>query len=334
MRASSRARASPLPRVACLGYLAILVLDRPLISRGVTVVLAGSSQAQPPGERLEFADLRAAWAFLAPIAADSFQLPELQRLAADLTPDAVLHDVHDITGRLALALVDRRIAALRFKPTAQSGDGGKRADAKDGVGDGSDSAAELEWIEARLLDEDGVGIANQKCVVVAPDAQRHEAYTDSLGTTRINAIPRGACKILYPELDVAALPKSETARPTKAEMRERFTAPELIVGQTRGTAEVHEFRLLNLTLKVRLNINPNDTHSRDDQFILHAVKGSAAQKIIKTIKDDKVPGDDTVDLVYEHLWREHRYTLEVDPGAEGEPYNVFKDIPLQQLVSH
>jgi hypothetical protein len=333
VRASSRARASPLPRVACLGYLAILVLDRPLISRGVTVVLAGSSQAQPPGERLEFTDLRAAWAFLAPIAADSFQLPELQRLAADLT-DAPLHDVHDITGRLALALVDRRIAALRFKPTAQSGDGGKRADAKDGAGDGSDSAAELEWIEARLLDEDGVGIANQKCVVVAPDAQRHEAYTDSLGTTRINAIPRGACKILYPELDVAALPKSETARPTKAEMRERFTAGDLIAGQTRPTAEVHEFRLLNLTLKVRLNINPNDTHSRDDQFILHAVKGSAAQKIIKTIKDDKVPGDDTVDLVYEHLWREHRYTLEVDPGAEGEPYNVFKDIPLQQLVSH
>lgn len=310
------------------------MLDRPLVSRGVTVELAGSDRPEPAGDRLEFPDLRAARAFLAPIAADAFQLPELRRIAADLAPGAPLREVDEVTARVAAALVDRRVALHRVETSFLSADPYTPPERKDGAGEGDEVAAELEWIEVRLLDEDGVGIANQKCVVVAPDAERHNAYTDSLGTTRINAIPRGACKVLYPELDVAALPKSRAQNPTKAEMRERFTAHELIAGQTRGTGEVHEFRLLNITLKVRLSIDPNDTHSRDDRFILHAVKGSADNQIIKTIKDDQVPGDAAVDLVYEHLWRDHRYTLEVDPGAEGEPYNVFKDLPLQQLVSH
>ena len=307
--------------------------SRPLVSLGVTVELAVPGHRRA-GPLLQFGDLQAAHSFLAPIAADAFMLAELRRIAATLDPWTPLHGSDEVTARVAAALVERRIDFVRVKTIKPSADIYAPRDRKDGEGGGEGTEAELVWIEARLLDEDGAGIANQKCVIVAPDARRHILYTDSLGTARANAIPAGTCKILYPDLDVAALPKSDTAKPTKAEMRERMTAHELITGVTRGTSQVHDLRLLNITLKVRLAIDPNDTHSRDDQFILHALKGSADQQIVKTIKDDKVPGDKSVDLVYEHLWRDHRYTLEVDPGAEGEPYNVFKDTPLQQLVSH
>lgn len=307
--------------------------SRPLVSLGVTVELS------VPGERrvgvpLQFADLPAARTFLAPIAADAFMFAELRRIAASLDPWTPMQEQGEVTARVAAALVERRITFVRVKSIRPSADIYAPRERKDGEGGGEGSEAELVWIEVRLLDEDGGGIANQKCIVVAPDAQRHTLYTDSLGTARANDIPAGSCKILFPDLDVAALPKSETAKPTRAEMRERMTAHELIAGVTRATSEAHELRLVNITLKVRLAIDPNDSKSRDDQFILHALKGSADQQIVKTIKDDKVPGDKTVDLVYEHLWRDHRYTLEVDPGAEGEPYIVFKDTALQQLVSH
>lgn len=281
---------------------------------------------------MPFLDMRSARAFLAPIATDAGSFMELQRIAAELTMAEAPRDIDAVTERVAEALVARRITFVvidRKIHLAQT-----QELRKDGDGGGGDGETVLEWIEARLLDEDGVGIANARCVVVAPDAQRHELYTDSLGTVRLDAVPRGSCKFLYPELDPAALPKSADARPTRAEMQKRSTVGDLVDGLTRGTGETHEFRLLNLTLKVRLAIDPNDTASRDDQFILHARKGSAAQKIIKTIKDDQVAGDSTVDLVYEHLWRDHKYTLEVDPGAEGEPYEVFTDKPLQQLVAH
>jgi hypothetical protein len=308
------------------------VLAHTFISHGFFVELAESERRIKPGERVEFPDLTAARVFLAPIVADRRDLPALRRMADDLAPGTPPGDVDDLTARLAAALVDRRITFVRTAPwehatiKAQAGAGA-------GAGEGDDKAAELTWIEARLLDADGTGIANQRCVVVAPDGQRHEAYTDSLGTARIDGIPVGSCKILYPDLTADACPSPTGPRPTPAEARQRFTVHDLVVGVTRTTKEVHELRLLVLSIRVRLAINPNDTSSRDDEFILHATRGSAAQKIIKTIKDDQVPGDNSVDLVYEHLWRDHRYSLEVNPGAEGEPYHVFQDVPLSQLLA-
>lgn len=326
------ARGSPLRRVRRLGYRAIFVLAHSSFSQGLFVELAESERLSRYGDRSDFPDLAAARAFLGPIAADPRDRPVLRRLAADLVPGASLRGVDDIVACLAVALVERRLVFVRMAQQIMGG-GGAARDKGDGGGGGNDSAVELTWIEARLLDVDGVGIANQRCVVVAPDGERREVYTDSLGTAKVDAIPRGMCKILYPDLAPEAVPPSEAPNPTRAEARERFTLSDLVVGVARTTDEVHELRVLNLKIRVRLAINPDDSASRDDQFILHAARGSAAQKIIKTIKDDQVPGDNSVDLVYEHLWRDHRYTLEVDPGAEGEPYHVFSDVALSSLIA-
>jgi hypothetical protein len=304
------------------------VLGRPFVSRGIAVEL------DRPVERLVFRDLRAAKDFLGPIARDPLSFPDLRRIAQGLAPGAPMREIDEVVARVAAALVDGRIAFRRVQMDLPAGEAMNRPEPKDGGGEGDGSGVELTWIEVRLLDAAGSGVSGQRCVVVAPDAQRHEVYTDSLGTAKVQGIPSGACKILYPDIDPAALPKTEAPQPTRSEMRERLTVHELKAGVSRQTTEVHELRLVNLTLRVRLAIDPNATASRDDKFILHAVKGSAEQQIIKTIADDQVPGDSSVDLVYEHLWRDHRYTLEVDPGAEGEPYNVIQDTPLQQLLAH
>lgn len=311
------------------------MLDRLLLSHGFHVELARPGRPVEPGDRLVFADLTDARAFLAPMAADHRDYAILRQIAGELAPGSQLREVDEVTARVAAALVDGRIGFVRVRRRTHgvvASAAPKQPDV--GAGGGKDSAVELTWVEARLLDPGGTGIANQRVVVVAADGERHTAYTDSLGLARIDPIPAGTCKILYPDLTADAVPKSEDPPPppTRAEAQGRFTVHDLVVGVTRPTAETHELRLLVLTIRVRLEIDPNDSASRDDRFILRATKGSAEQQIIKTIKDDQVPGDASVDLVYEHLWRDHRYTLEVDPGAEGEPYLVFKDVGLSTLL--
>ena len=85
-------------------------------------------------------------------------------------------------------------------------------------------------------------------------------------------------------------------------------------------------------LHVRIPIDPSEAASHDDTFTLKSTDGSYQNQ--QTIKDDKVPGDAYIDLIFENLKVSLNYTLEVNPGAQGSPYKVFENVPYQELIDY
>jgi hypothetical protein len=113
-------------------------------------------------------------------------------------------------------------------------------------------------------------------------------------------------------------------------MRE-VTIRQLMQAIELSTGTTHQLRVIFPKLAVRLPIDPSKASSLDDRFILTIDNNGAKSQIVQTVRDDHIPGDAYVDLVFTRLWPDARYTLTVDPGAEGKPYNVFEDRPQAEL---
>lgn len=84
------------------------------------------------------------------------------------------------------------------------------------------------------------------------------------------------------------------------------------------------------SLSIRLKIDPGDSKTADDKFTLRSTDGSYNK--VLTVKDDSKPGDKFVDLIYEDIDRSLSYTLEVDPGSEGDKYLVFDSQPYSEIL--
>jgi hypothetical protein len=85
-------------------------------------------------------------------------------------------------------------------------------------------------------------------------------------------------------------------------------------------------------LYLRIAIDPSLPDSQDDKFTLKSSDGKYNK--ILTVKDDRLEGDECIDLVFDNLKVSQKYTLEVDPGAEGSPYKLFEDVPYQELIDY
>lgn len=118
-------------------------------------------------------------------------------------------------------------------------------------------------------------------------------------------------------------------------MRAIVTLEDLGLGVAVSTDGVHRIRVLRPKLRVRLAIDPGDARSRDDRFTLRgfAADGSGRYEQIRTVRDDLVPGDASVDLVFDGLLPGLSYSLEVDPGADGDPYRVFEGLGWAKLAT-
>jgi hypothetical protein len=62
-------------------------------------------------------------------------------------------------------------------------------------------AKNTEWIEIQLVGEDGSGVRNEKCTIIAPDGKEHRGKTDANGMLRVEGIPEGECKVSFVDLD-------------------------------------------------------------------------------------------------------------------------------------
>ncbi len=85
-------------------------------------------------------------------------------------------------------------------------------------------------------------------------------------------------------------------------------------------------------LYLRLPIDPSDAASKDDKFKLTSTDGKYEKTL--TVKDDQVPGDKYLDLVFRNLKMSQNYTLEIDPGKEGKPYKIFENVPFKDLIDY
>jgi len=98
------------------------------------------------------------------------------------------------------------------------------------------------------------------------------------------------------------------------------------------SGEKNNLEIILPELYIRIPINPNLAESLDDKFKLTSADGKYKQDF--TIKDDKLDGDDFVDLCFQNLKYSQKYTLEIDPGAEGSPYKVFEDLNYQNILDY
>ena len=85
-------------------------------------------------------------------------------------------------------------------------------------------------------------------------------------------------------------------------------------------------------LAIRLGIDPASAQSRDDTFTLSSSDGKYKKTL--TVKDDRVDGDEFVDIVFDNLKTTQQYTLEVNPGAQGQPYKVFENLSYEELMEY
>jgi hypothetical protein len=162
-------------------------------------------EAPGAGERLEFADVRAAAAFVTQLLGDPRDAHVLHRLAGELE----YRGGEDVVSRLAGALVAGRLVFMRAGAPAAPlvGPAGEAAESERA---GEDAFAALEagppthWVEIQLVGEDGEGLPGQRYRIVAPDGVEWRGYTDSLGVARLSRIPDGSCQVFFPDLDADA----------------------------------------------------------------------------------------------------------------------------------
>lgn len=85
------------------------------------------------------------------------------------------------------------------------------------------------------------------------------------------------------------------------------------------------------TLFIQLDIDPNEEVSADDKFTLLSSDNAATYRQEKTVKDDQVYDNQFVDLRFTGIDPELAYSLEINPGKEGEPYLLFENQTFAML---
>lgn len=89
--------------------------------------------------------------------------------------------------------------------------------------------------------------------------------------------------------------------------------------------------VVNHTLRIRLDIDPDETAAADDEFTLLGVGNDESYEQTLTVKDDYLPFNDILDLVFTGLREDLIYSLEINPGKEGNPYYIFQNVPFKDL---
>ena len=82
---------------------------------------------------------------------------------------------------------------------------------------------------------------------------------------------------------------------------------------------------------VQLETDPNDPATKDDKYVLYSTDDNKSYSCTFTPQDDQIKDDTFITLHYKGLKRNLNYTLEVDPGAEGDKYCLFENIPYRDL---
>jgi hypothetical protein len=121
------------------------------------------------------------------------------------------------------------------------------------------------------------------------------------------------------------------ARKWKNQSLTRAAAREGITLETPG---MYILRAGRAEVLVHLQIDPADPRTEDDRYTLFASTDRALYATTLTPKDDTEPGDHLITLRFGELPEDPAlcYSLEVDPGADGEPYLVFEELPYTDLI--
>jgi hypothetical protein len=82
-------------------------------------------------------------------------------------------------------------------------------------------------------------------------------------------------------------------------------------------------------LWVRIDMPPKLAEQVGARFVLTSSDQSISMTL--TVRDNMEPGNETVDLLYEDLWKDLSYSLRVEEGSEQADV-IFEDVPYDQLA--
>jgi hypothetical protein len=86
------------------------------------------------------------------------------------------------------------------------------------------------------------------------------------------------------------------------------------------------------SFKIRLAFNPEKADADDDAFILFSTDQRTSYSKTLTVKDDKIKGDEFLDLEFRDLVAGLNYSLKVLPGSKGKSYLLFQEKPYQEIA--
>jgi hypothetical protein len=103
--------------------------------------------------------------------------------------------------------------------------------------------------------------------------------------------------------------------------------------QSVQSGKQNTFQVSGTALIVRLELDPRAASSQDDRYILYTSDDDSVYSRTLTVKDDCEVGDPFVTLRFDELPADHTYSLKIEPGGDAEPYHLFEDVPLDELLS-
>ncbi len=199
---------------------------------------------------------------------------------------------------------------------------------------GPEEVKERAWFAVQVVDVDGQPIEGLRVTLEA--GLPHALRTGPDGIVRVESVDVQHARLTVDSVpDAKALLRSRRASPAEpASLEGPHVTTRRLVGERVSLAlEPRAQATLVLapaveTVWLRLDIDPDDDDNQDDRFTLSADDGSYSQTL--RVCDDKVDGDDCVDLEFTGVDPECRYSLQIDPGDRA-PYYVFRDVPFAEL---
>lgn len=178
-------------------------LHRPFRSSGESFTLVAANAVAGHAARVRVTGVRAR-DLLAPLFADWSDARALRLIAAELGTVVVPRDNEEVLARLVAAIDVGRLVVVRVDPSPGWGlTRSPRPERPTKAEEGPLQPRQVgtHWLEIRLTDEEEVGVAGQRYLVVDPDGRQHRGYTDALGSARITRLSPGICKVCFPDLD-------------------------------------------------------------------------------------------------------------------------------------
>ncbi|WP_395343628.1 PAAR domain-containing protein [Ningiella sp. W23] len=101
-------------------------------------------------------------------------------------------------------------------------------------------------------------------------------------------------------------------------------SPNVFIGDDSVSIESVGIPLVLKSVIIRLNINPEIGSDIKDTFTLSSADGSYKES--RTVKDDMMPGDEYLDLLYENLNPSLLYSLDHQYAVDGTTTQYFTNI--------
>jgi hypothetical protein len=187
-------------------------------------------------------DRASAQAILDRLSTQSEHMAEMRVCLATLMPAGQVAEMDDLSviDALATRIARHEVTFVWFRPAEANapeiiGEGGPPVEAAAAAKEKEERKEEQHFIEIELVAEDEPHdpVAFAKYVVELPDGSIREGYLDEKGKARIDGIPKGDCKVTFPEYgepdgdgDSKAVETEETEEPPSEKREEQAVAPK------------------------------------------------------------------------------------------------------------